>query len=274
MESIASVSLLHGIVIKAATKTVIREFCGGSFDKQTVKKIKNEAKSTLNELSVTLGNIRNGKEGKAAVPHLSLERIAQMKTALDLKTFRVTVSHDNTTASIERDCKEVYETKDLTISRELTETKDLQNASIVVESIILLLEIAGIAVPSDWEQVEKVIEYFKSYMKKDDYILEHINQIVNNRDKKLALIRSIYAFVCDLYATGDLWMIVKLMFGKMSWTVTILNAAKIAAYIGLMTATTGIVHIANLTLKFVKVGEFVVKLTNVKTLKEIRSKTA
>lgn len=93
MAAEASTKLLNSFIIKAAIETAREQCPEKTLDQNTVANARQKAASTVNDLSQILHKIRKeGKNGEEVVSHLTPERIAKIKKALDMKTYQININ--------------------------------------------------------------------------------------------------------------------------------------------------------------------------------------
>lgn len=272
MASETTDKLFHSFITKAAIETAREQCPDKTLDKKTVEEIRNKAESTVKELSQTLHNIRKGgQKGEQAVSHLTPKRITKMKKALDMKTYQININEREKKAQIKRNGKEMYPTITLGSSGNLKQASDLQTASIVVEAIILVLEIIGIAIPDDEEEVKKVIKVVIEELGRDNTLLQDVEQIRKDHCDFPAMAKDIFMLVVDCFEDGLFWKIVKALLSDMPWYDWILTSAKIAAFITMLVATGGLADIAVLVTELVDATFFLEKLSNLGTFSKMKS---
>ncbi|CAC5413453.1 unnamed protein product [Mytilus coruscus] len=271
MASKTTDKLFHSFITKAAIETAREQCPKKTLDKKTVEDIRNKAESTVKELSQTLHNIRKeGKIGEKTVSHLTSERITKMTKALDMKTYQININEKEKKAQIKRNGKEMYPAIALGSSGNIMQASDLQTASIVVEAIILVLEIIGIEIPDDEEEVKKVINIVIEELGNDNTLLQDVEQIRKDQDDFPAMAKDIFVLVVDCFEDGIFWKIVKALLSDMPWYDWILTSAQIAAFIAMLVATGGLADIALLVTKLVNAAFFLEKLVNLGTFSRMK----
>lgn len=267
--------LLNEMITKGAIQSVLGGFCRDALDKKTVNGIRKAAESTVDKLSKTLTNIRlRGNEGAHAVLCLPLETRILMTNAFDLKTFEMKIDETRMIATIRKDKNEMYAPIHFTSIGYIEKARSLQKASIVSEAIFFVLAIAETAVPAnDHDTIKKVIAEVDRFLHHDDIyqgISNNILQIMDYSKDTPSLIKNIVMLVFIAFGNRLLWNVMRLLYAKMSWYDMVLNAAKIAGFIGLMSTTTGIARFAELYSMLVNDSEFMQKLENLRTLDKMR----
>lgn len=111
----------------------------------------------------------------------------------------------------------MYPTTTLGSSGNLKQASDLQTASIVVEAIILVLEIIGIEIPDDENEVKKVINIVIEELGRYNTLLQDVEKIRNDRDDLPAIAKDIFVLVVDAFHDGIFWKIVKALLSDMPW---------------------------------------------------------
>lgn len=270
METKTSSKLLQEFLTKAAIETAREQCPDKTFDEKTVQDIRDNAKSAVEEISQILHKIRNeGKKGAEAVVHLTPERITKMKTALDIKTYEVKINEKEKKAQFLRNGNEMYPAIPLDTAGHLNQASDLEIASIVVESIILILEIIGVGVPDDEEDVKKAIGIAVQALSKDSDLLQDVDKIKNDMNNYPAMAKDIFLLVIDTVNDGVFWAVVKALLSNMPWYDWVLTSAKIAAFIVTLIATDGLAEIAELVAILADASFFMEKLANLGTFKRM-----
>lgn len=152
----------------------------------------------------------------------------------------------------------------------LKQASDYQIASIVVEAIILVLELIGVEIPDDEEEIKKVIDIVIIELEKDHKLLEDVEQIRKDKDNYPAMAKDIFVLVVDTFEDGIFWQIVKALLSNMPWYEWVATSAQIAAFIAMLVATGGIADIALLVAKLVNAAFFLEKLVNLGTLSRMK----
>lgn len=271
MAAEASTKLFNSFIIKAAIETAREQCPEKTLDQNTVANARQKAASTVNDLSQILHKIRKeGKNGEEVVSHLTPERISKLKKALDMKTFQININEKEKKAQIKRNGKDMYPAITLGSLGNFKQASDYQIASIVVEAIILVLELIGVEIPDDEEEIKKVIDIVIIELDKDHKLLEDVEQIRKDKDNYPAMAKDIFVLVVDTFEDGIFWQIVKALLSNMPWYEWVATSAQIAAFIAMLVATGGIADIAILVAKLVNAAFFLEKLVNLGTLSRMK----
>ncbi|CAC5413451.1 unnamed protein product [Mytilus coruscus] len=181
-----------------------------------------------------------------------------MKKALDMKTYQININEKEKKAQIKRNGNEMYPAITLGSLGNLKQASDYQIASIIVEAIILVLELIGVAIPDDEEKDHKLL-------------LEDVEQIRKDKDDYPAMAKDIFVLVVDTFEEGGIfWQIVKALLSNMPWYEWVATSAQIAAFIAMLVATGGIADIALLVAKLADAAFFLEKLVNVETFSRMK----
>lgn len=271
MAAEASTKLFNSFIIKAAIETAREQCPEKTLDQNTVANARQKAASTVNDLSQILHKIRKeGKNGEEVVSHLTPERISKIKKALDMKTYQININEKQKKAQIKRNGKDMYPAITLGSLGNFKQASDYQIASIVVEAIILVLELIGVEIPDDEEEIKKVIDIVIIELEKDHKLLEDVEQIRKDKDNYPAMAKDIFVLVVDTFEDGIFWQIVKTLLSNMPWYEWVATSAQIAAFIAMLVATGGIADIALLVAKLVNAAFFLEKLVNLGTLSKMK----
>lgn len=273
MEGKAIQKVRKGIIAEAAIFTALEEFCRNEFGQDTEDKIRKKAEYTIKELSNTLRNLKSNKTGEAAVSHLPPGWITLMKKALDLNTFQVEIDENNHIGKVVMHGTKMKidptPLKGFT-AYELKRFTDLQKASIVVDAIIFLHNIAGVQIPTDDRNYEDIIVDIIRFLDQKPILLQDIEQIQLNLENIPNLITRIICLGCDAFEDGMFWMIVRRLYATLALDKKILNAAQIVAFVGTLVLTDEFETIAILLANLVKAQDFVKKLNNLVTIDNAR----
>ncbi|XP_071180972.1 uncharacterized protein [Mytilus edulis] len=271
MAAEAYTKLFNSFIIKAAIETAREQCPEKTLDQNTVANARQKAASTVNDISQILHKIRKEeKNGEEVVSHLTPERISKIKKALDMKTYQININEKEKKAQITRNEKDMYPVITLGSLGNLKQASDYQIASIVVEAIILVLELIGVEIPDDEEEIKKVIDIVIIELDKDHKLLEDVEQIRKDKDNYPAMAKDIFVLVVDTFEDGIFWQIVKALLSNMPWYEWVATSAQIAAFIAMLVATGGIADIALLVAKLVNAAFFLEKLVNLGTLSKMK----
>lgn len=251
--------------IDAAVYSAMKKYPKEILSEEQEKKLQEAARSTIEEISMTLKNKKERKKGVNAIAHLQTERITKIKRSLDMKTYSVTVSNDSKKVEFKRKNKEFYEPILLKTSENFKDASFLQITSIVVEAFILVLNLVGIEVPDDEDTLRKIIDAVKTALGQFNTLLEDVNNIMNSND--LAEIAyNILMLVIDAYDTDIFWDIIEAIMSEMSWFDYVLSFVKVAAFVASLVFTGGIAEIADLILQISSAISFIEKLANLENI--------
>lgn len=264
MDPNAASKVLLEIATKGAIHTVLEEFCGSAYDKKTVNGIREAAELKIKELLV-FQNIELNRVNPDLPPN------DLIPNALTIKTFNVDVDDIQITAKFKKDGTMMYEMTKLPSG--IKKARLLQKASIVSESIIFVIEIAGIPIEITKNTVRAIIEQVEHFLINEDVnedIIDSILWIMKESKDTHIVIKNIIAIVNMAFKNKLIWKIVRLLFATMPWYEMVLNAARIAGFIGLLSTSSEIELLALKYSMLIQNAEFVQKLVNLERLNKMQ----
>ncbi|XP_063956667.1 uncharacterized protein LOC135154453 [Lytechinus pictus] len=262
---------------KAALHTVMERFPDDykrASDEGKIEELRKASEATLIEVNQMLHAREKGYKLKDVLAQLPGDRINGMARALGKKTFVMTV--EGQVAKVTRDGAMFLPDINLTcLSSNRNKASQLQIASIVVECIILLLELIGINIPDDEEEVKRAIQIALDALGKSKTLIDDVDKI--QKDCKngdyLAMAKDMIVLVVDSFNEDVFWDITEALLSEMKWYDWIITSAQIAAFIAMLVATEGVAEIAELVAELADAAFFLEKLANLANLQEIEMKT-
>ncbi|XP_041457485.1 uncharacterized protein LOC121409643 [Lytechinus variegatus] len=264
-------------ITKAALHTVMERFPDDykkASDQGKIKELRKATEVTVSEVNQMLHAREKGFKLKDVLVQLPGDRINGMAKALGKKTFEMTT--DGQVVKVTRDGAMFLPDISLTcLNSNRNKASKLQIASIVVECVILILELIGVDIPDDEEEVKKAIQIALDDLDKSKTLINDVDKIQKDYEKGdyPAMAKDMFVLVVDSFHEDIFWDMTKALLSGMPWYDWIITSAQIAAFIAMLVATEGVAEIAELVVELTKAAFFLEKLANLVNLKEIEMKT-
>ena len=209
--------------------------------------------------------------------YLPAARIKMLRDALSIPTFRMDItkkSDGQNWVEISRGGKPLLPARLLSSPADVNWATIKQEASIVVEAVLLVLSAGGISLsPSEREievaveEAEKVIQHSSQLQRAFHEFVEAWKAAGGNAYKKA---KALFIFIKEINAGKLLWTIIKTVCQNMKWYEWLETAAKVAAIIIAALATEGVALIARIALVVLDAVDFAKKIANLITLAAIK----
>ena len=207
--------------------------------------------------------------------HLPKHRVDLIKTGLQVPTYQLNIarrSDGHHWVDIIRDGKPFMESIKLDTAASIEKASWIQIASIIVEAVLLVLQAVGIKVAVSEQTIERTARKIVSVVESSSQLQKAIKALEKAAEKGSIgdIAEAIFHLIEACFSTGILWEVIESLCSNMSiwdWIQTVvIVTAEIIAAIG----TGGASLIAEIILALDSAYEFIKKLTNLRTLKELK----
>lgn len=209
--------------------------------------------------------------------YLPEDRIKLIEGALSIPTFRMEMtqkSNGKYLVQLTREGKEFLPSRELTSVSDINWGSILQEASILVEAILLVMSAVGIEVSVSQSTMEATIEDTASAIENSSALQRAIAKFISSwhaaGGSALERAKAIFYLLKESYAAGILWTIIKSLCREMKWYDWLETAAKVTAMIIAALATEGAALIARIALVVMSAVDFIRKLANLAKFEEIK----
>ena len=208
--------------------------------------------------------------------YLPEDRIKLIEEALSIPTFRMEITQKSDgkyLVQMTREGKEFLPSKELAMVADIEWTSILQEASILVEAILLVMNAVGISLSVSESTMEATVEETARAIENSPALQRAIAEFISSwhaAGSALEKAKAIFVLLKDSYAAGILWTIIKSLCREMKWYDWLETAAKVTAMIIAALATEGAALIAKIALIVMSAVDFIRKLANLEKLKEIK----
>ena len=214
---------------------------------------------------------------KRLAKHLPEDRIKLIEEALSIPTFRMEITKKadgKYWVQSTRGGKEFFPGKVLATVADIKSASILQEASIVVEAVLLVLQAAGLKVSVSESTMKATVEDTVNAIEHSSQLQRAIQTFISSwrsaGGNAMAKAKAIFILLKDSYAAGILWTIIKNLCREMKWYDWLLTAAKVSAMIIAALATEGLALIAKIALVVLAAVDFARKIANLVQLEEIK----
>ena len=210
--------------------------------------------------------------------HLSKDRIQLIRLGLSIPTFQMDVIKKEDGKYLVKLSKNgnpfMTGTRDLSVTADVDWSNTIQEASILVEAVLLVMSAVGISVNPSEEVMEKTVEDVVHEIETSSTLQRAIEDFIsawntagaNAWEKATA----IFNLLKDTYAAGILWTIIESLCKEMAWYDWLETAARVSAMIIAALATEGAALIAEIALIVLDAVDFARKIGNIVQLNEIK----
>ena len=208
--------------------------------------------------------------------YLPEDRIKLIEEALSIPTFRMEITQKSDgkyLVQMTREGKEFLPSKELAMVADIEWTSILQEASILVEAILLVMNAVGVSLSVSESTMEATVEETARAIENSPALQRAIAEFISAwhaASSALEKAKAIFVLLKDSYAAGILWTIIKSLCREMKWYDWLETAAKVTAMIIAALATEGAALIAKIALIVMSAVDFIRKLANLEKLKEIK----
>ena len=208
--------------------------------------------------------------------YLPEDRIKLIEEALSIPTFLMEITQKSDgkyLVQMTREGKEFLPSKELAMVADIEWTSILQEASILVEAILLVMNAVGISLSVSESTMEATVEETARAIENSPALQRAIAEFISSwhaAGSALEKAKAIFVLLKDSYAAGILWTIIKSLCREMKWYDWLETAAKVTAMIIAALATEGAALIAKIALIVMSAVDFIRKLANLEKLKEIK----
>ncbi len=209
--------------------------------------------------------------------HLPNARIKLIEEALSIPTFRMDLiqrSDGKHWVQLTRKGEEFLPGRVLATVADTEWASFLQNASILIEAVFLVMQAVGIEIsPSESTMnatIEDTVEEIENSAQLQKANAEFISSWETAGGDALEKAKAIFILIKDSYAAGILWTIIKSLCKEMKWYDWLKTVAMVTAMIIAALATDGVALIAKIALIILSAVDFARKIENLLKLEEIK----
>lgn len=209
--------------------------------------------------------------------HLPEDRIKLIEEALSIPTFRMEItqkSNGKYLLQLTREGKEFLPGRELATVSDINWGSILQEASILVEAILLVMSAVDIKVSVSQSTMKATIEDTAKAIENSSALQRAIAKFISSwhaaGGSALERAKAIFYLLKESYAAGILWTIIKSLCREMKWYDWLETAAKVTAMIIAALATEGVALIARIALVVMSAVDFIRKLANLAKFEEIK----
>lgn len=209
--------------------------------------------------------------------HLPEDRIKLIEEALSIPTFRMEItqkSNGKYLVQLTREGKEFLPGRELATVSDINWGSILQEASILVEAILLVMSAVDIKVSVSQSTMKATIEDTAKAIENSSALQRAIAKFISSwhaaGGSALERAKAIFYLLKESYAAGILWTIIKSLCREMKWYDWLETAAKVTAMIIAALATEGVALIARIALVVMSAVDFIRKLANLAKFEEIK----
>ena len=209
--------------------------------------------------------------------HLPEERIKLIEEALSIPTFRMEIikkSDGKYWVQLTRKGEEFLPGRELATVADTKWSSVLQEASILVEAVLLVMQAVGIKVAVSESTMKATVEDTAEAIQRSSQLQRAMQKFVDSwkaaGGNAAAKAKAIFILIKESYAAGILWTIIKSLCKEMKWYDWLETVAKVLAMIIAALATDGAALIAKIVLIILSAIDFARKITNLEQLEEIK----
>ena len=214
---------------------------------------------------------------KRLAKYVPEDRIKLIEEALSIPTFRMEITKKadgKYWVQSTRGGKEFFPGKVLATVADIKSASIEQEASIVVEAVLLILQAVGVKLSVSENTMKATIEDTVNAIEHSLQLQRAIQTFISSwrsaGGNAMAKAKAIFILIKDSYAAGILWTIIKSLCREMKWYDWALTAAKVTAMIIAALATEGVALIAKIALVVLAAVDFARKIANLVQLEEIK----
>jgi len=209
--------------------------------------------------------------------HLPEERIKLIEEALSIPTFRMEIikkSDGKYWVQLTRKGQEFLPGRELATVADTKWSSVLQEASILVEAVLLVMQAVGIKVAVSESTMKATVEDTAEAIQRSSQLQRAMKKFVDSwkaaGGNAAAKAKAIFILIKESYAAGILWTIIKSLCKEMKWYDWLETVAKVLAMIIAALATDGAALIAKIVLIILSAIDFARKIANLEQLEEIK----
>ncbi|XP_071833854.1 uncharacterized protein [Apostichopus japonicus] len=277
---------LHSDFVQKALKAVLEDM--GKYAPEEYKKLNAEpawkekiteaARATATETLKLTDELRNQPEDIAArlSKHLSHERIQLIRGGLEIPTFRLEIvkrEDGNYWSEFTRDGKQFLPSQAISTADDVDLESDMQNASILVEAILLIMSVVGNSASPRVSKMQQVIKETAQEIKTDLKLQKALKAFVtawDSADSAYGKAKALFYLIMEIYSTKILWTIIKFLHSDMAFNDWLETTVKVTVMIFAAIATDGVALIAEIALIVLSAVDFARKIANINQLSVIK----
>jgi len=209
--------------------------------------------------------------------HLPEDRIKLIEEALSIPTFRMEItkrSDGKYWVQLTRKGEDFLPGRELATVADIEWSSILQEASIVVEAVLLVMHAVGISLTVSKRTMEKTVEDTANAIKRSPKLQTAIAEFIASwkaaGGNAVAKAKAVFNLIKDAYEAKILWTIIKSLCKEMKWYDWLETVAKVVAMIIAALATEGAALIARIALIILDAVDFARKIANLEQLEGIK----
>ena len=207
--------------------------------------------------------------------HLPKHRVDLIKTGLQVPTYQLNIarrSDGHHWVDIIRDGKPFMESIKLDTAASIEQASWIQIASIIVEAVLLVLQAVGIKLHVSKQVIERTAKEIVSVVESSSQLQKAVKALEEAAKNGSIgdIAKAIFYLIKESHSASILWKVIKSLCSNMSTLDWIKTAAIVSAEIIAAIFSGGAALIAKVVLALNSAYEFIKKLTNLRTLKELK----
>ncbi len=241
-----------------------------------LKKIKAAAKAAVVK-DQALSRKRNLDNPRQLAKHISKKKLEMVKEGLTIPTYALHIRKlgDISFVDIVRDGEEFLKPIMLSTREDILQANELQYASIVIESIILLAQVIGIKADISSGTLQQLVKEINTVVAHTTSILAAVDSLrkAMQGGTRIQQAQGVWRVIRATYDAGIMMTIMKSIFDNMTYWDWIKSVIQMAAVVASSISTDGIALVAKIALALASAAIFVKKFTNL-TKFEVMSSSA
>ncbi|XP_072022995.1 uncharacterized protein [Amphiura filiformis] len=210
--------------------------------------------------------------------HLPKDRIEMIQAGLTIPTVQLEVTRGS--CIVEDSAGNPLMTRPLNSPNNIDWAIMFHYADILVETVLLLMSVAGISIRVDPSKIRKVLEELTSQTKHNSILLTALDELIKGWNKATEIggrwvnlekgkqIVQLLEPICDI--ADFVWTIICLLYEETDWFEKVLAVVQLTTMIYVAVATGGVVLIAEVALAVSDAITFAKKFTNVNEMKKLQ----
>lgn len=239
-----------------------------------------EAARAIAEEEVKLAEVfkkppKENEVRKILAKHLPEHRVALIEQGFSPQTYQIHITKKVDGffyADFIREGKPIFSQKKLDTQLALTATSLIQIASIIVESVLLVLQAVGVEISVSVSTIIKTAEEIIPVIENSSQLQKAVKALQDaaKSGSNLEIAKAIFILIIDTYSANILWLIIKDLCSNMSWFEWVKTAFIVTTMILAELVTDGAALIAEIILALNSAYEFIKKLNNLDELDKIK----
>ena len=261
--------------IKKKAPIEFAELCADPSKKEELVKAARNAAEERIKLATELKDQKEDQFECLLLKHLPKSRVVMVKKGLTIPTYKISIAKGDDghhLCTITRGKKVFMPSRKLVTSEEVDETNMLQGASVLIEAILLVLQVAGLEIALNDKVITDTAKEVIEVIKKSTKLLEALNNLIEAHQKSSIkeMAEALLKLIIHSYKEDILLKIIIGLCSNMSWYEWVKMAAVVIAILTAELATDGLALIAKIFLALNSAIEFEQKLMNMSYLSALR----